>query len=127
MSSVEKLEQELADMTAELEALKTENEALNAQIEVLEVANIELHASLTAAETLNSEHINLTQANTTAQTVLDRAIQTMNATIADLEANVDVFPDGLKEKEKESVKESRQEDIEELKAKVEKYKLYLKA
>jgi len=127
MSSVEELEQELADMTAELEALKTENEALNAQIEVLEVANIELHASLTAAETLNSEHINLTQANTTAQTVLDRAIQTMNATIADLEANVDVFPDGLKEKEKESVKESRQEDIEELKAKVEKYKLYLKA
>lgn len=104
----------------------SELDIAQAQIEILEAKVIELKALNAGIQAQNGELIKLIAENATAQSVLSTAAAELSTEIDAKQDAIDIIPDGLTSTEILALKGARKAEIEELKAKQETYKAYIR-
>ena len=104
----------------------TELEIVKAQLEIAEAKVIQLTAEKAGLREENAELLRLIQENTQAQTVLSNAAAELSSTIAEKDKMLLDIPEGLTASEVQVLKDTRQKEIDELAARQDKYKSYIR-
>lgn len=107
---------------------KTQSEIgiLESQLQIAEAKIIEQRATIAGQEAEITELKKLIAENTKAQEVLSTAAATLSEEIDEKQNKIDVFPDGLTTSEMGALRQNRQEEINELAEKQEKYRAYIR-
>lgn len=116
----------IEELQAEIATLEATISELEAQLQISEAGRISLKASNDALATENTSIKSLIDENTHAQTIMSTAAAALSDEIDTKKNALLDIPDGLSSAEKELVKTARQAEIDELTAKHEKYKQYIR-
>lgn len=116
----------MAEIITEPTKGPTQAEILQAQLEIAEAKVIQLTAEKAGLEAQIAEQTRLLQENVQAQTVLTKASAELSTTIHEKELALLEIPEGLTATETQALKDTRQKEIDTLKATQEKYKTYIR-
>jgi hypothetical protein len=104
----------------------TEVEVLASHLQIAEAKIIELRALNKGLEAENTELLALISDNVQAQTILSTAAAAISDEINVKQTAIVDIPDGLTSKEVQVLKDTRQAEIDELVAKQDEYKKYIR-
>jgi uncharacterized membrane-anchored protein YhcB (DUF1043 family) len=101
-------------------------DVLESQLQIAEAKIIEQKSTIAGQTAEIAELKKLIAENTKAQEVLSTAAATLSDEIDEKQNKIDVFPDGLTTSEMGASRQTRQEEINELTEKQQKYRAYIR-
>jgi hypothetical protein len=105
---------------------QSEVDVLESQLQIAEAKIIEQKCTIAGQKAEITELKKLIAENTKAQEVLSTAAATLSDEIDEKQNKLDVIPDGLTETEADALIQARQEEINELTEKQQKYRAYIR-
>jgi chromosome segregation ATPase len=122
----EEVTEEITKEVSEPETTQSETEVLEARLQIAEAKIIELAAANVGLKAEKAELLSLIGENSAAQAILSTAAAALSDEIDKKETTLFSIPEGLSRNEAAILTTARQKAIDELKAKQETYKSYIR-